>query len=571
MRICGTIYEMIHFDEEKQIKKFDELRHEEQEELAKALADKYGVEYVNLSGISINTDALRLIPEATAKESKTAAYNIVGKRVSVATVSPQSPKVTEVVQQLREKNYEITVFICSEESLIKAWSRYKDISFASETKGGSLDISSDEIEEYVKKVHSINDIKTSIGEALAMKRSYRVSKVMVIIFAGALSVSSSDIHIEPEETFARIRYRLDGVLTDVIEFDTETYNLILSRIKLLSNLKLNVKDNAQDGRFSIKIYQDDIEIRTSVIPGAYGESIVLRILNPKSLSVSLEEMGIPENLYNILIREVEKPQGMILTTGPTGSGKTTTLYSFLKRVKSPMIKIITIEDPIEYHLPGITQTQVEAHKGYTFENGLRSALRQDPDVIMVGEIRDNETARTAIDASLTGHLVFSTLHTNSAAGAFTRLMDLGVNPRILPSAVMVAIGQRLVRRLCQTCKKKVEIPAEKKDVIKAVVESIKNKEADKNLLLGTLDTEHMYEAVGCPLCNGTGYKGRVGVYEAILADKQVESIIREMPSEREIEEAASNQGIMTMRQDGVIKVLKGLTSLVELERVVEVY
>lgn len=562
---------MVQFNEDKEIKKLAELRRNEEEELAQILAQKYGIDYINLTGTSINTDALRLIPEVDSREGNVIAWSVVGKRLSIAALSPESDKTRAVLQNLVDHGYNLVTYICSRQSLEKAWERYKDISFASETKGGSLDISSEEIEQFIGQVHSMAEIKAAISDTLSMKKSYRISRLLVIIMAGALSVGSSDIHIEPEEAFSRIRYRLDGVLQDVIEFDTETYNLILSRVKLLSNLKLNVKDNAQDGRFSVKIYQEDIEIRTSVLPGAYGESIVLRVLNPKSLSVSLEEMGIPKNLFDILMREIDKPQGMILTTGPTGSGKTTTLYSFLHKVQSPEIKIITIEDPIEYHLPGITQTQVDVKKGYTFDNGLRSALRQDPDVIMVGEIRDQETASTAIEASLTGHLVFSTLHTNSAAGAFTRLMDLGVNPRILPSAVMVAIAQRLVRRLCPTCKKRVAIPPHHKLQIDQIINSIVNKSVDNDLARNALDTNFMYEADGCSACNHTGYKGRVGIFEAILADNAIEQLVREMPSEREIEAAAAPQGIMTMRQDGILKVLKGVTSLTELQRVVDIY
>ncbi len=562
---------MVKFNEDKEINKLAELRHAEQEDLARILAQKYNVDYINLAGVSVNTDALRLVPEKDSHEAQAVGWSILGKRVSVAATSPDSPKVDAILEMLRAHGYNTVLYICSEESLKKAWERYKDISFASETKGGSLDISSEEIEQFISKIQTAADIKAAINDALSLKRAYRISKLLVIIMAGALSVSSSDIHIEPEETFTRLRYRLDGVLQDIIEFDNETYNLMLSRLKLLSNLKINVKDNAQDGRFSVKIYQNDIEVRTSLLPGAYGESIVLRILNPKSLNVSLEQMGIPKNLFDILMRQIDKPQGMILTTGPTGSGKTTTLYSFLHKIQSPQIKIITIEDPIEYHLPGITQTQVEVKKGYTFDNGLRSALRQDPDVIMVGEIRDQETANTAIEASLTGHLVFSTLHTNSAAGAFTRLMDLGVNPRILPSAVMVALAQRLVRRLCATCKRKVPIPPNRKIEIDQIINSIVNKDVDNDLSQGVLDTNFMYEAVGCVDCNHTGYKGRVGIFEAILADSVIENLVREMPSEREIETAAAPQGIMNMRQDGVLKVLKGITSLVELERVVEIY
>jgi len=292
--------------------------------------------------------------------------------------------------------------------------------------------------------------------------------------AGALSLKASDVHIEPEENSTHLRYRLDGILTKIGEIDTKTYKQLLSRIKLTAGLKLNIKNNAQDGRFSIKVKNSEMEIRTSTMPGTYGESVVLRILNPDSISVSIEKLGIEPRLFKILEEEISKPNGMILNTGPTGSGKTTTLYAFLKRIDSPEIKVITIEDPVEYHIKGITQTQTDVDKGYTFAKGLKSALRQDPDVIMVGEIRDSETAEIAIQSSLTGHLVLSTLHTNTAAGTFPRFVDLGMNPRILGSAINLTMAQRLVRKLCNDCKKEIPIEGEDRTIIDKILSGIQD-------------------------------------------------------------------------------------------------
>ena len=382
--------------------------------------------------------------------------------------------------------------------------------------------------------------------------------------AGALVTEASDIHIEPEEDYVRLRYRLDGVLMDILNFNQIIYALLLSRIKLISGLKLNIKNEAQDGRFSVKTKDADIEIRTSVLPGAYNESIVLRILNPKTISVPMEELGIEPKLLNILSREIKKPNGMILTTGPTGSGKTTTLYAFLKKIHSPDIKIITIEDPIEYHLPGIVQTQVNSEKKYTFLSGLRSALRQDPDIIMIGEIRDGETAEIAINSALTGHLVFSTLHTNTAAGAFPRLMDLNINPKVISSAINITIAQRLIRKLCSQCKKERPIEETEKKIFDKILESVSDKSYLENLQRNVV-----WQPVGCDKCNKTGYKGRVGIFEAILIDESVENIIQENPSEREIKKATAHQGMLDMKQDGVIKILNGLTSLSELQRVID--
>lgn len=552
---------MVRFDEEKQNKRVDELRRKEEEELAQILSSKYGVQYIDLGPISISTDALRLIEEAKAREAKIASFHIVGKKLSVAVLSPNNELSQQIIDELTERGYIITVYMVSTQSLEKAWNSYKDLSYATESTAGSLDISNEDLKEFTKKLKTLDDVRKTIKENLSQKITYRVSKIIEIIMAGALATDASDIHIEPEETYVRLRYRLDGVLVNISEFDTQTYNLLLSRMKLLSGLKLNVKNDAQDGRFSVKLEDTSIEIRTSMLPGSYGESIVLRILNPKSIAVKMEDLGIESKLLKIIQNEIEKPNGMLLITGPTGSGKTTTLYAFLQKIHTPEVKIITIEDPIEYHLPGVTQTQVNEEKGYTFLNGLRSALRQDPDVIMVGEIRDKETAEIAINSALTGHLVFSTLHTNNAAGSFPRLIDLGVNPKIITSAVNLVMAQRLVRKLCVFCKKQVVIEGEDKILVDEILTTIKDKSAITN-------TEKMWVAVGCDKCNGTGYKGRLGIFEAVVTDENIEKVVRENPSEREIVSASESQGILNMQQDGLFKVLNGITSLEEVKRVV---
>lgn len=553
------------FNEEKQTKKLEELRRGEEENLAKLLASKYGVPYADLTLLPVDMDALRAIKEHEAREAQVAVFSMQDrKNISVAVLSPKNPKTLEALDVLTKKGFIPHVFMVSNQSLNKVWDRYKDLSFSFETKGGALDISNEEIIGFLKTVKSIEDVRKLIEETLAMKKAYRISRIVEIILSGALATGSSDVHIEPEENFVRIRYRLDGVLTDISHFDLDTYKLLLSRIKLLSGLKLNIKDNAQDGRFSIKVGEDDIEIRTSILPEAYSETIVLRVLNPKSIAVPLEELGIHPRLLQVFEKAVSKPNGMILTTGPTGSGKTTTLYAFMRKIHNPGIKIITIENPIEYHLPGVVQTQTDEDKGYTFLEGLRSALRQDPDVIMVGEIRDSETAEIAINAALTGHLVFSTLHTNNAAGAFPRLIDLGVNSKVITSAVSVAIAQRLLRKLCTNCKEKIKLEGSDKKIIDAIISNI----SDKSYLDG-LSTEFIWKAKGCEKCNTSGYKGRTGIYEAILTDENIENIVNQNPSEREIRKAALPQHLLTMAQDGVLKILSGITSLDELGRVVD--
>ncbi len=553
----------VQFDEDKQKRKLSELLHKEEEDLVQILSGKYGLEYVNLLGNPVNTDALRLIPEEAARNAQLAAFALIDKKVKIAARNPEIGKVQTVLEDLKTKGYMPELYITSTQSLEKAWKTYKDLSFAYESKAGSLEISSDEISAIIDQAKSLPTIISILENTVSAKKSYRVSRILETIVAGALAIDASDIHLEPEETYVRLRYRLDGVLQEVIRFDTETYGLLLSRIKLISGMKLNIKKDSQDGRFSIRLSFGEVEVRVSILPGAYNESIVMRLLNPKSIDVPLESLGIHPKLLAVLLKEMNRPDGMILTTGPTGSGKTTTLYSFLKKIYSPDIKIITIEDPIEYHLPGIVQTQVN-DKGYNFLEGLRAAVRQDPDIIMVGEIRDNETADIAINSALTGHLVFSTLHTNDAAGTFPRLIDLGVNSKVITSALRVAMAQRLLRKLCEFCKKEAPIEGDSQQEIETALNNVE----DKTLI--PENRSKMWTAVGCDKCNHTGYKGRTGVYEAIMTDDKIENAVEMNPSEREIWTAAKGQGLLTMKQDGVIKILQGITSLEELDRVIAI-
>lgn len=556
---------VINFNEDRQSQRISELRRREEENLTKMLAHKYDLPYLDLSQTPINIDALRIIPEKTARDAMIVTLDETDRRVQVAILSPANQKTLEVIEDLKKRRYTPEIFMVSKSSLEKVWVRYSELSYASETTGGAIDISNDQITDLVANVKRFEDIVLLIEQTLKEKKSYRISRILEIIVAGAIALNASDVHIEPEEDYVRLRYRLDGTLTDVLNFDFETYKLLGSRIKLISNLKLNIKDEAQDGRFSIKLQDMEIEVRTSILPGAYAESIVMRILNPNNIAVSLDELGIYDRLLEVMKQEISKPNGMILTTGPTGSGKTTTLYAFLKKVHEPGIKIITIEDPIEYHLPGIVQTQVDSDGEYNFATGLRSSLRQDPDVIMIGEIRDGETARIAVNAALTGHIVFSTLHTNNAAGTFPRLIDLGVDSKIISSALNLAIAQRLVRKLCPHCKKEVQPDEKAKSRIQKVLDGV----VDKSYLTG-IQTDHIWEPVGCAECNNIGYKGRIGVFEAIVANENLEKLLSTYPSEREIFEGTRNQNLLSMAEDGVIKILQGITSLAELERVVEI-
>jgi len=555
---------MIQFDETKQNKKLEELRHHEEEQLMSMLSGKYGIPYIDLSTITISNEALALVPEEHARTHGIGIFKKTGKDIiDIVISSPTNEKTTAALGELEGRGYRINLHLGSRASLEKVWERYKDISLAQKTEAGVFDISHAGVEELADKLKTAEDIKKLISDITTQKGLHQVSKIFEIVLGGAIATGSSDIHLEPQEESVRLRYRLDGILQDIALIDHHVHKLLLSRLKLLSGLKLNISGDTQDGRFSIKLKGIDIEIRTSILPSSYGEGVVLRILNPDSISVPLESLGIEEELLKIIHREIEKPNGMILTTGPTGSGKTTSLYAFLRKVYTPEIKIITIEDPVEYHLQGITQTQVDPKSNYTFLSGLRAALRQDPDVIMVGEIRDGETAKIAINSALTGHLVLSTLHTNNAAGVIPRMIDLGVNPKVISSALTLSIAQRLVRKLCEHCKKE-DAPNEREKKLLTQILALAEKKKNASYPL-----TNVWRAVGCDKCHSTGYKGRIGVYEAILMDENVEKIMEKNPNERDIVAASKGQGILDMREDGAVKISRGITSFDEVERVVD--
>lgn len=560
------------FDEEKEEKNLEELKRKEEEDLVVALAmARYNVPPINLHNQSISNDALRSITEKEARLQEVAPFKLSGKELHVAVRSPQPEKLKELTDYFTRREYIPYFYMASLSSLEKVWDRYKEISFASESKVGSIAISGETLKGMISELKNIEDIRNSISE-IQKGKLHTTSHMLEVALAGAIAINASDLHFEPEEKFVRLRFRLDGVLQEVLEIPFEIHKFLNSRIKLLSGLKITSTSTAQDGRFSIYLDEDEISLRVSVMPGAYGESIVMRILNPKSIRGKLEDLGIEPSLFGLFMKEIQKPNGMILLTGPTGSGKTTTLYSFLQKVYSIETNIITIEDPIEYHLPGINQTQTDDEKGYTFLEGLRSALRQDPDIIMVGEIRDSETAKIAVESALTGHLVFSTLHTNNAAGVIPRLIDLEVNPKILVSALSLSIAQRLVRKLCIHCKKEIEITEDQKKLINKVSENAKihNKDFIKYGVDLSKDIK-IFDASGCDKCNNTGYRGRLGIFEAIHNDAKIEAIIPNNPSEREIKRIADDQGYLDMREDGILKILKGITSYSEVASVVDLY
>ncbi|MFH1178182.1 MAG: ATPase, T2SS/T4P/T4SS family [bacterium] len=549
------------FDTENTNEKLAEIREREEEDVAHILSEKYGIAYADLSLKEIDTEALRIIPEEEAREAEVAAFEKTAKELSLAVHNPNNPHLAKVREELTVRGFKLKEFLVSKKGLEKAFARYIDLSLTTESKVGVFSITPETLAKITSESGTRSLLKQELDAATSLTTLDRVSRILEVIFAGSFALRSSDIHFEPMENKTLLRLRIDGLLSDAYFFDPAIYHQLNSRIKILSGVKLNIANRAQDGRFSISRENSEIEIRASFIPGNYGESIVLRILDPETTRVSYKELGIHSKLLARLETEIRRPNGMLLTTGPTGSGKTTTLYSFLREIHAPEIKIITIEDPIEYHLDGIVQTQVVAEK-YTFSEGLRSIVRQDPDIIMVGEIRDGETADIAIQAALTGHFVFSTLHTNNAAGTFPRLADLGADPKSFGSAVTVSMAQRLLRKLDPEKKKERKLTDDEKKMIEKVFEPL----TDKSLIPEKIEV--VWEPVPASE-DETGYKGRIGLYEAIFMDDELANFLRDNPPENEIAKLTSKQGYLTMSQDGILKALAGITSLSEVAATVD--
>ena len=535
--------------------KLRRLRERAEEKFVQALSKKTGIPYIDLATTNIDLSALRLLSEEDAKTHNIIPFQKNNKRVMVAAREPHSDGVKTFLENLERKGYTPNLFITSTRSIHKSLGYYKDLSLAKKTEGGAIAIAEDSVSELIGEVSSVEDVAQRISQALHDKVA--TSRLLELTVSGALALDASDIHFEPEDEAVRLRYRLDGILVDIVDIDEKTYSFILSRVILVAGLKLNERQNAQDGRFSIKLHDKDIEMRVSIIPGNFGNSIVMRILDPDSLNATLETLGFDEHLLELIKQKISQPNGLVLNTGPTGSGKTTSLYSFLKEINEPDKKIITIEDPVEYHLEGVVQTQVDKKHDYTFLSGLRSTLRQDPDVVMVGEIRDKETAQLAIQAALTGHLVLSTIHTNDAIGVVPRLVDMGVDPYLIAPTLILAMAQRLVARRCQGAGNEVPIEGAIKKMIQKELSNIPEKYRNDMV------PEHVYENAPGPDCpNGT--RGRMAVTEVLKVTPKIEETILENPVDTEIEKVARDQGFLTMREDATIKALRGEIPLEEI-------
>jgi type II secretory ATPase GspE/PulE/Tfp pilus assembly ATPase PilB-like protein len=536
-------------------------RHVAEEKDAERRAARAGLPYLDLiaSKIPVNLKALRLMKEADAHDALVAPFEISKQKLLVATFDPLTPSAKEALEKLKATpGVTLEIFVVSLTSLNYAWSYYQYVTEVKEISG-SVSIDPAHLEDLIDRIKSIADLSAEIEEHI----NEYTSQMLEIVLAGGLTLGASDIHLEAGETKNTFRLRLDGILHTAYDaFETHTYHSVVTRIKLLSGLKLNIHREAQDGRFTIKASGKAIEVRTSVIPSEYGETVVMRLLDPSSLKANLEELGWRKDLLEVARHEIAQPNGLILNTGPTGSGKTTTLYAFLSHVKNPEIKIITVEDPIEYHLEGISQTQVDEEANYTFANGLRSILRQDPDVVLVGEIRDKDTAETALNASLTGHLVFSTLHTNDAIGAIPRMLNLGAEAQILAPGLRLVIAQRLVRVLCKECRKPLELSEPQKEVIRKFVESL-----PANVDKSEYANIEIYEPVGCDACQGIGYKGRTSIFELFRVTEPIQRLIYTRPTEFDLKDAARKEGLVFLQEDGVLKMLRGVTSRAEVEDV----
>ena len=534
-----------------------QLRIKELERLTRNKAEALGLPYVDLVGFPISPEALILIDEPEVRELNTLCFFYDGKSIRLASLDPENPEVENKARELAEKYFsEIKVYLISENSLKYGLEMFKTIPKVREVIRG-VKIAEEDLNKYGEKFSSFKDLQAEISKA-------QITEVVTMIMAASIKSNSSDIHIEAEEGTIKIRFRIDGVLHDAATIDKSAWEKIISRMKFLAGVKLNVTDKPQDGRLSIYLKNDRIDIRASFLPTNFGESVVMRLLKSSSVGLGFNDLGIRGHAFDQLKREVERPNGMIITTGPTGSGKTTTLYAILKKLNNPETKIITIEDPIEYQLNGINQSQTS--KNYAFAQGLRSIVRQDPDIIMVGEIRDLETAEIAIQAALTGHLVLSTIHTNDASGTIPRFLSMGAKPYLLAPALNVMIGQRLVRKNCEKCKHEIKLDNDILERVKSLLNELMEEEKKK------IDFNNLkfYQGDGCEACQGLGYKGRIGIYEVMTMNKEVEKLILSgAASEYDVRDNAKKNGMITMAQDGLLKALDGITSVEEVFRVSE--
>ncbi|MFH1508725.1 MAG: ATPase, T2SS/T4P/T4SS family [bacterium] len=531
---------------------------------AEARAELLEIPFMDLQGKQLTDDILSLIPYDVASNYQLVPFDIKNKVMKIAMLDPENFKAIEALEFVtKNSGYDTEIYLTYKDSyefVIKQYASLKseigqalanaDIGFSKTKKEKEADKEQIDITERDKELEKV------IQEA-------PISKAVAVILRHAVDGRASDIHIEPMEDESKVRYRVDGVLHSTLKLPKEVHSAIISRIKILSNLRIDEQRVPQDGRFRSIIDGKDIDFRVSTLPIVNGEKVVMRILDKSEGIKSLEDLGLYGRELKIIQESSKTPHGTILVTGPTGSGKSTTLYSVLSILNAEGVNIITLEDPVEYFIPGINQSQIRPEVGLSFASGLRSILRQDPDIIMVGEIRDNETAEMAVHAALTGHLVLSTLHTNNAIGAIPRLIDMDIEPFLLTAALTVVLAQRLVRSICDGCKEEIEIPGNFKSEFEKEIEDIK-KVSRKDIKIPKM---RMFKGKGCPKCGGQGYKGRIGIFEVLPVTQAIRDLMVTNATEDAIMEKAVEEGFLNMKQNGILKVFQGLTTMEEIIRV----
>ncbi len=533
----------------------------DEELLTHAIAQISGVSYVDLTSINIEQSILGLLPEEVATRFSAVPLAEIQGRLAVAMVDANDVQAVDYLST--RVNRPLKVYMASETSIKHVLSQFKtDLS----SVGKAAEVSQAEA-----VVESEKEIKTIVQDS-------PISKALATILEYALKSKASDVHIEPLESSVKIRCRIDGMLREIMQLPKSIEPALVSRIKILSNLKIDEHRTPQDGQFTAQLAGREVDLRIAISPVIWGEQVVIRLLDKDSSALDLQGLGMAGRALRAIQKGIRRPNGMILTSGPTGSGKTTSLYALIKEIKNDTVNIITLEDPVEYKIEGVNQIQVNAEVGLTFANGLRSILRQDPDVVMVGEIRDSETAGLAVQAALTGHLVFSTLHTNSAAGVLPRLLDMEIEPFLIASTVNTVIGQRLVRRVAQKRETYQSNPLETQSILETVGHILPKTPADiervsrdlgyKDLPLAGQKAYTLVRGIDSPRAPAPqGYSGRAGLYEVMDVDEDIQKLISSHATSAEIQRMAQQKGMVTMRQDGYLKVLQGITTLEEVNRV----
>lgn len=528
--------------------------------LTHAIAQVSGVPYVNLTNSVIDQDVLNLLPEDIAERFMAVPLAEVQNRLAVAMIDANNVQAVDYLANRIQRP--LKVFMASEAGVRHVLDQYR-------TDLSSVDAAAEASQEEAAQAASDRDIKTIVQDS-------PISRALSTILEYAVKSRASDVHVEPLEKALKIRCRVDGVLREIMQLPKSIEPALVSRIKILSNLKIDEHRIPQDGQFTVKVAGKEVDLRIAISPVVWGEQVVIRLLDKSGNSFDLEEMGYAGRSLRMIRKGIKRPNGMILTSGPTGSGKSTSLYALIKEIKNDTVNIVTLEDPVEYKMDGVNQIQVNAEVGLTFASGLRSILRQDPDVVMVGEIRDSETANLAVQAALTGHLVFSTLHTNSAAGVLPRLLDMGIEPFLIASTVNTIIGQRLVRRVAKTRDSYASSPIETQNILATVAHLLpktKNDVASVSEDLGYKDLplagQNAYTLVKGKDTPATprGYAGRAGIYEVMDVDEDIQNLIVAHATSAEIQRKAVEKGMITMRQDGYLKALTGLTTMEEVNRV----